>query len=754
MMRSLYSGVAGLKAHQTGMDVVGNNIANVNTTGFKSFRVTYQDTLYQTSSGASQAQNNRGGTNPIQVGLGVGNASIDKMFKDGSIQNTSQNTDLCLSGDGLFIVKDGSGEYYTRNGAFRFDGEGNYVNSAGQFVMGWMGTDGEINTAAQPGMINIPSGKPMAAKATTTAQYINNLNAADPIIIKMTDQNGNDVTGTATIGTKGITSLKVEMGDGTVQTLKSGTYTLGHSLPLTTTLTVYDSLGNAHKLAVTMEKTGNDTDCWEAKLAGMTVLAVVDPNPTENTFVFTNGQKIPRPTTDKYKFNVTASSKDTYLYRNPAGGIERGTVTAGATNLTQPPVNNDTYVFVNSTTTPATYTHATAPAGTTIANLIEPDLKNDYYVFSDGSVYKNATSPAPGPSTTGVAPGPYTYTFTDDAGNVVTKTTTSPLASATQIQAPTAYTVVFSDGNTDSPGAGYTPHGKMLPASTTSEYNIFSDGTVVTVTKGCGKEEMKINASSTDTAIFETDKKVLVDIPLTEANATKAVEVAPDADNKTVVMSDGTLIKVDKGKTNIPVAKDRVLIEADGSITTIEMGSIDMPSFTTQFKTDGSYDTDKSQIGTITLTPRNGAATQTITVDTSGLTQYASSNTIKGDADGCAAGTLTEKNIDSSGTITGTYSNGIIQKEAMVAVAQFNNSGGLTAKGSSLYQKSNNSGEPNVKTAIDLGCTITASALEMSNVDLSQEFTTMIVTQRGFQSNSKIITVSDEMLDTLIQMKR
>ena len=198
MMRSLWSGVAGLKAHQTGMDVVGNNIANVNTTGFKSFRTTYQDTLYQTSAGASQAQNNRGGTNPIQVGLGVGSASIDKMFTDGSINNTSSNTDLCLSGEGLFIVKDGSGEYYTRNGAFTFDGQGNYVNSAGQYVMGWMGTDGVVNTNAQPGIINIPKGKPMAAKATTMAQYSNNLNAASAMVTKITNADGTDAGATAT----------------------------------------------------------------------------------------------------------------------------------------------------------------------------------------------------------------------------------------------------------------------------------------------------------------------------------------------------------------------------------------------------------------------------------------------------------------------------------------------------------------------------------------------------------------------------
>jgi flagellar hook protein FlgE len=94
------------------------------------------------------------------------------------------------------------------------------------------------------------------------------------------------------------------------------------------------------------------------------------------------------------------------------------------------------------------------------------------------------------------------------------------------------------------------------------------------------------------------------------------------------------------------------------------------------------------------------------------------------------------------------------QSEAQIAIAQFTNASGLTKTGSSLYQESNNSGTANVKTAIDLGCTITPSALEMSNVDIANEFSDMIITQRGFQSNSKVITVGDEMLETLINMKR
>ena len=126
MMRSLFSGVSGLKGHQTRMDVIGNNIANVNAVGFKSSRVTFADTLSQTTAGASSPGETIGGTNPKQIGLGTGVASIDLLFTDGSVQSTGKNTDLCLSGNGLFVVKNGNETYYTRDGAFEFDAQGNY----------------------------------------------------------------------------------------------------------------------------------------------------------------------------------------------------------------------------------------------------------------------------------------------------------------------------------------------------------------------------------------------------------------------------------------------------------------------------------------------------------------------------------------------------------------------------------------------------------------------------------------------------
>jgi len=106
------------------------------------------------------------------------------------------------------------------------------------------------------------------------------------------------------------------------------------------------------------------------------------------------------------------------------------------------------------------------------------------------------------------------------------------------------------------------------------------------------------------------------------------------------------------------------------------------------------------------------------------------------------------------GVITGTYTNGVRQKEAQIAMAQFNNPSGLTKMGGNLYQESNNSGTRTISGASDIGTELTTSALEMSNVDIADQFSDMIITQRGFQSNSKIITVSDEMLETLINMKR
>ncbi|EIJ81494.1 flagellar hook-basal body protein [Bacillus methanolicus PB1] len=137
MLRSMYSGISGMKNFQTKLDVIGNNIANVNTFGYKKGRVTFKDTMNQTISGASAAQNNRGGKNPMQVGLGSTLATIDTIHTQSSLQTTGRPLDLAISGDGYFIVKQGDAQFYTRAGNFYLDEEGTLVNADGYKVQSY-----------------------------------------------------------------------------------------------------------------------------------------------------------------------------------------------------------------------------------------------------------------------------------------------------------------------------------------------------------------------------------------------------------------------------------------------------------------------------------------------------------------------------------------------------------------------------------------------------------------------------------------
>ena len=188
MMRSLYAGVSGLKNHQVRMDVLGNNIANVNTNGFKKGRVTFQDMLSQTLTGAARPGDDKGGVNPQQVGLGMTIASIDTIHTNGSVQVTGKNTDLAIMGEGFFINKLGNETFYTRAGNFNIDRDGLLVNPAnGYKVQGWSANrsaNGEflVNTSSSIGELKIPVGAKDSAKGTATVDFKCNLNSLTPVV--------------------------------------------------------------------------------------------------------------------------------------------------------------------------------------------------------------------------------------------------------------------------------------------------------------------------------------------------------------------------------------------------------------------------------------------------------------------------------------------------------------------------------------------------------------------------------------------
>lgn len=179
MLRSMFSAVAGIKNHQVKLDVIGNNIANVNTIGYKASRVNFQDMLSQTIRSGAPPQTGRGGVNPAQVGLGMFLGSIDNIHTQGSIQSTDRVTDLAIQGNGFFVVSDNGRRYYTRDGTFTVGLDGNLINSAnGLKVQGWIADSrGNIDTDQQVTDINIGLGQRVMTRPTAEMLFGGNLNA-------------------------------------------------------------------------------------------------------------------------------------------------------------------------------------------------------------------------------------------------------------------------------------------------------------------------------------------------------------------------------------------------------------------------------------------------------------------------------------------------------------------------------------------------------------------------------------------------
>ena len=233
MMRSLYSGVSGMQNHQTKMDVIGNNVANVNTTGFKKGRVDFQDMISQQLSGAAAPTTEVGGVNPKEVGLGVQVAAINTIFTQGNLQSTGVSTDIAIQGNGFFILKNGEETFYSRAGAFSVDRDGTLVNPAnGLRVQGWMARElnGEqiIQTAATPTDLVIPLGSKDPAHATENVNFACNLNKNTPEILEGASE----------------------------ADIAKGTWN--------TEFKIYDSFGNEHLLAVSFTRVVGNPNQWRA----------------------------------------------------------------------------------------------------------------------------------------------------------------------------------------------------------------------------------------------------------------------------------------------------------------------------------------------------------------------------------------------------------------------------------------------------------------------------------------------------------
>ena len=219
MLRSMFSAISGLRGHQIMMDVIGNNIANVNTVGFKAGRVNFQDILSQTLHGATAPSGGLGSIDPAQIGLGMTVAGIDVLQTQGNLQSTGKTTDMAIQGDGFFVESDGSATYYTRDGAFDIGLDGSLSNPAsGMKVQGWQAdANGNIDITQPISNLTIPIGQRTTALATSTISLSGNLDAGS-----------------------------------------------ANATQVPTTMTVFDSLGISHSVKVTFTKTGAGAWNWAA----------------------------------------------------------------------------------------------------------------------------------------------------------------------------------------------------------------------------------------------------------------------------------------------------------------------------------------------------------------------------------------------------------------------------------------------------------------------------------------------------------
>jgi len=182
MLRSMFSAVSGLRTHATFLDVVGNNIANVNTIGFKASQMVFSDLLSQVLQSASGAEAvSGGGTNPAAIGLGVTLGGIRASFTQGASQLTGRATDLAIQGDGFFIVSKDTGSFYTRAGSLTFDSAGNLVTPDGGVIQGWLASNGTLNTQTTPVNLQMPLGQMKSPAQTQNITFGGNLPSDMPL---------------------------------------------------------------------------------------------------------------------------------------------------------------------------------------------------------------------------------------------------------------------------------------------------------------------------------------------------------------------------------------------------------------------------------------------------------------------------------------------------------------------------------------------------------------------------------------------
>ena len=677
MMRSLFSGVAGLTTHQTRMDVIGNNIANVNTTAYKAQSMVFSDLLYQTTQAASGANGDtgRGGINPRQIGLGSKTGAISTAItRQGSAQSTNNPWDVMIEGDSFFVVSDGSQNFFTRDGSFTVDGAGNLVMAnLGYTVMGWQ-VDPETGDIKQDVVsalrIMHPDNLHSDPEATTQGYVSGILDKNDPQI------------------------------NSTAGCIRTMTIYDGQGYPYTVKFSFHGISGNEDQFRVQLDDIQDQNG---VSLVDKYGLSNIDQ-------VATFGESGTRNTVS----HVAKNQDATYDAQN-----NNFYVTLGLSQILEGFSANNMVVAAGDTvkvTSPANDGNVAAGADVTVSGnvtLTKAQLEsapyNLIYNEADKKYYRKA-----------------------DNGNTsqVIETEADWIAALQSLEGMDTVTPTMPTINEDG----------SVDINFTATFQTTADAQFTAASRTFG---VTLDASDTSADNVKNILKQVYNIEDGDGKTYGIDYIGPDGSAQIIMTENnsGNIITFDHdtGKFSYigSQGSNSAMLTFNTSASSLNGQIIDLTQFS-------NVDIDFSSVSNVgngkkcTLEMLNGSKED---------------STIGA---GRKQGELIGIEIGQDGRITASYDNGLTKLLGQIAVAEFANPSGLAKAGNNLYSATQNSGEFN-GVGVDITANqgqMTSGYLEMSNVDLSSEFTTMITTQRGFQANSRIITVSDTLLEELVNLKR
>ena len=712
MLKSLFSGVSGLQSHQVAMDVESNNIANVNTIGFKYSRANFSDLLAQTKAIATAPQGELGGKNAVQVGLGSTVSSMTRIFSQGSVQNSDKNTDMAIQGDGFFIISpDGGNTYkYTRSGDFKFDASGNFVDNNGFIAQGWLRDDvtGEVDSTAPITNINIAPGLTTPASATSDVVLKANLNSG-PLVENF--------------------SPAYEIATGAGNTEPAALDANGNAISSGDIGVMFNETGNAFSLqdgqgiwASFLSSTSTSTN---AVVAGGALATAPADEPQTIVFDLDDGS------TSTVSYTLLAANTAAQNSAIVAAAINAKSSITGIT-ATVDGTNNIVLENPNSS--------STASHNISINSVTGAD--NPFDATED-----NQTA--------------WKYTYNSTGGTVLAGAdkefqTMADLRKALEDQAKTE----AGAAATNNIEISVNDQGKFEvtnPGGGATDYDMNLKITAYTASGVTENTRFTSNMEAMNSVLPSGTSGKAYSQSFNAATHSSSIDIFDSLGSKHTLRMEfrKTALDTSTGSTWAMT----ITVPEPATIDTV--APTNEKTGTVRFNNDGSLSTYSPP--NISFSGNNGSSPDqqvTLSFGTAdafdGMTSFDSVSSTSGiSQDGYTGGDLVGIRIDQSGTLVGSFSNGRSFGLAQVAMAKFTNNEGLGTEGGNIFVQSANSGEPIIGTAATAGRGfIQSSALEASNVDLSRALTQLIIIQRGFQANGKTITTSDQLLQTLIGLKQ